>query len=283
MKCALWLNRQKVYSAEEIRNNLDIASLCGYFAAGSLVEWLKEHNGEEYAAELEKISPKDPKLSEKLEKVFGGQPVSYKTFGSGIEVKAALPAGSAQIIQSSAFGSARFPALGSAPFGSGKSVARFMTRGSRGIGSFSRYTFSSGLLRIGFARRSGSFGYFGSFNYFGSFGYYGSFGYEWEWEWEQFFARFGSFYSTSFSYGSVRSFLQMIGRNFGSYRFGSRCARYFGSGVYFKYGSGILPGSFRSILSSRIATPDSDEYDRILMECVFGCRLNGYGYGIHNI
>lgn len=275
MKCALWLNRQKVYSAGEIRDNLDIASLCGYFAAGSLVDWLKEHNGEEYAAELEKISPKDPKLSEKLEKVFGGQPVSYKTFGGGSEVMAPLPMGSAQIIRSSAVGSARFPGLGSAPFGSGKAGARFMTHGSRGIGSFSRYTFSSGLLRIGW--RGGSFGYFGSF------GYYGSFGYEWEWEWEQFFARFGSFYSTSFSYGSVRSFLQMLGRNYGSYRFGSLRARYFGSGGYFKYGSGVLPGSFRSMLSSRMTMPDSDEYDRILMECVFGCRLNGYGYGIHNI
>ncbi len=273
MKCALWLNRQKVYSAEEIRDNLDIASLCGYFAAGSLVEWLREHNGEEYAAELEKISPKDPKLREKLERVFKGQPVPYKTFGSGSEVKAPLPVGSAQIIQSSAFGSARVPALGSAPFGSAKAGNRFMTRGSRGIGSFSRYTFSSGLLRIG--RRSGSFGAFGSF------GRYGSFGYEWEWEWEQFFERFGSFYSTSFSYGSARSFLKMLGRNFGSYRFGSLRARYFGSGVYFKFGSGM--GSFRSMLSSRMAMPDSDEYDRILMECVFGCRLNGYGYGIHNI
>lgn len=281
MKCALWLNRQKVYSAEEIRDNFDIASLCGYFAAGSLVEWLREHNGEEYAAELEKISSKDPKLMEKLERVFRGQPVPYKTFGSGSEVKntAPLPVGSAQIIQSSAFGSARLPAFGSVPFGSAKAGARFMTRGSRQIGSFSRYVFSSGLLRIGFAWRSGSFGAFGSFSYFGSFGY------EWEWEWEQFFARFGSFYSTSFSYGSVYSFLQLLGKNFGSYSFGSMRGRYFGSGVYFKHGSfaGILPSSFRSILSSRMTMPDSDEYDRILMECVFGCRLNGYGYGIHNI
>ena len=82
MNCALWLNRRKVYSADEIPDNLDLASLCGYFAAGSLVGWLRSHGGESLADDLEKISPKDPDLKEKLAKIFGGQPIKYKEFGS---------------------------------------------------------------------------------------------------------------------------------------------------------------------------------------------------------
>ena len=66
MNCALWLNQRKVYSAEEICDDPDIASLCGYFCAGSLIEWLRTHNGEKYAEKLEKISPKDPELKENI-------------------------------------------------------------------------------------------------------------------------------------------------------------------------------------------------------------------------
>lgn len=89
MDCALWLNRCKIRDASEIPRNLDIASLRGYFLAGSLVEWLREHNGADYAAELEKIPLDCPELNSRICEIFGGSPVhgiplNGKTAESGI-------------------------------------------------------------------------------------------------------------------------------------------------------------------------------------------------------
>ncbi|MDE7363073.1 MAG: hypothetical protein K2N38_14205 [Oscillospiraceae bacterium] len=83
MECALWLNRRKVYSADEIAEAPDIAALRGYFLAGSLVEWLNEHGGEHYAKKLAKLRSDDPKLNEKLARIFGGSPSDGKRFGDG--------------------------------------------------------------------------------------------------------------------------------------------------------------------------------------------------------
>ena len=82
MNCALWLNKHKIYSAVEIADNLDIAALRGYFLAGSLVEWLCENGGAEYAKKLSRISPDDSRLNEKLAEVFGGKPLPAKSFGN---------------------------------------------------------------------------------------------------------------------------------------------------------------------------------------------------------
>jgi len=71
MNCCLWLNGEKVRSAEEIYINYDPASLRGYFLGGSLVRWLKANGGEAEAARLEEtgdvnyafgIIPKIPEI-----------------------------------------------------------------------------------------------------------------------------------------------------------------------------------------------------------------------------
>jgi hypothetical protein len=53
MKCCLWLNGVKVWSARDIKNNFDPASLRGYFFGGSLLRWLKANDGIEEAKKLE--------------------------------------------------------------------------------------------------------------------------------------------------------------------------------------------------------------------------------------
>ncbi len=78
MDCSLWLNRKKIDSAAQIPDNLDVASLRGYFLAGSLIEWLKEHGGKRYAAKLAKLSYDDPSLNEKIAAIFGGAPLPSK-------------------------------------------------------------------------------------------------------------------------------------------------------------------------------------------------------------
>lgn len=86
MNCALWLNRRKIYRACEIPENLDVASLRGYFLAGSLVEWLRANGGGEYAEKLSELSPDDDALNQKLAAVFGSDPLPVKTFGSGSDI-----------------------------------------------------------------------------------------------------------------------------------------------------------------------------------------------------
>lgn len=243
MDCALWLNRRKVFSASEICENLDTASLLGYFAAGSLLEWLYEHGGEDYAKKLEKLSPADKDIREKIERIFTGKPVAFKKFGSENPVKCASGSCSASSYRA---GSAR----GSFRFGSGSFLlSSFLKSFRTGSGSFYNYI--------------GSF-YLGSF-LFGS----GFHEWEWEWEWEKFF---GSFFSTSFRFSSGISARLAFLRNFGS--FGS-----FNFGSFKETGSfGVenlpeLPEVFRNL----------DEYDRIMLMSLYGCPLNQFGYGIHNI
>lgn len=237
MDCALWLNRRKVFSADEICDNLDTASLLGYFAAGSLVEWLYEHGGEEYARKLEKLSPADKDIQEIIAAVFRGKPVAFKKFGSEIPVKCASGSTSASSYKPSSISSSM-------------------------RGSFLR----------SFRTSSGSF-----YNYIGSF-YLGSFlfgsgfhEWEWEWEWEKFF---GSFFNTSFRFGSGIAAKLAFLRNFGSYRFGSYNFGSFGGTGSFDAGNlPELPEFLQNL----------DEYDRIMLMSLYGCPLNQFGYGIHNI
>lgn len=251
MDCALWLNRRKVFSASEISENLDAASLLGYFSAGSLVGWLREHNGADFADKLERLSPDDPDIIDKIAAVFGGKTVGYKTLGGSAE----------SVSQGSESGN----------FGSGGAVS------AQESGIFGSFRTSSALGGI-----IGSGGFFtlgGSFN-FGSFRTGSGFS-EWEWEWERLF---GSFSQGSFAFGSGfaywLSFLKRRG-SFGSFGFGSFGMMNFGSFCYDLLGE-IKNGSF---IGRKL--PDFlenlDEYDRIMLISLYGCPLNRFGYGIHNI
>lgn len=261
MDCALWLNRKKVFSAEEISGNLDLAALCGYFTAGSLIEWLDGHNGKEYAEKLSFISPKDPLLKEKIAEIFGGQPVSYKTFGEGEEVQTLVK--NDNVVSSGSY--PRFENISSKYLNSSHFALNEF--GSAVVNSrlfesynFSSYSFKSFLLNIGFNSYSFS-------SWLNS-----SFWYEWEWEWI-----FGSFGFTSYSYNSFREFMSSYLMKYGS-RFFNIGSRFFGS-----FNSSYLSAIFGSFNRDFGSFPESDEYDRIMFECLFGCKLNGYGYGIHNI
>lgn len=253
MDCALWLNRRKVFSASEICENLDTASLLGYFAAGSLVEWLYEHSGEDYARKLETLSPADKDIREKIERIFTGKPVAFKKFGSEIPVKCASGSGSASSYKPSSM-------RGSFRFGSGSFLlSSFLKSFRTGSGGF--------------------YNYVGSF-YLGSF-LFGSGFHEWEWEWEQFF---GSFFNTSFRFGSGISAKLAFLRNFGSFQFGS-----FRFGSYrfssYNFGSFVGNGSFSAGNLPELPEflQNLDEYDRIMLMSLYGCPLNQFGYGIHNI
>ena len=72
MKCALWLNRRRVFSAEEIPASFDLASLRGYFLAGSLVPWLEDNGGAAFAEKLRGLSADDAALNARLTEVFCG-------------------------------------------------------------------------------------------------------------------------------------------------------------------------------------------------------------------
>lgn len=239
MECALWLNRRKVFSASEISENLDAASLLGYFAAGSLVEWLRDHNGAAFADKLELLSPNDPDILGKIAAIFGGKTVAYKTLGGSAE-------GGAKGSESGNFGSdGAVSAQGSGVLGS------FRTSGGLG-----------GSFRLGSFRTGSGF-------------------FEWEWEWERLF---GSFSKGSFAFGSGfelwLAYLKKRG-SFGSFGFGSFGTVNFGSFCFDLLGE-MKNGSF---VAKKL--PDFlenlDEYDRIMLISLYGCPLNRFGYGIHNI
>lgn len=293
MSYALWLNRRKVCSASEIADNLDLASLCGYFTAGSLVGWLKEHGGEQYARALEEVSPKDPALKDRLAEVFGGKPVKYRELkGGGTQTGACSIQGTSALYGASSFNSSGLWAMSSGGLGVfGSWIPSWKLR-LLGSFNFTSYSYRSYLLNIGFG--SGFGGYAGSYLYSG-----GSFGYEWEWEWERFLKGLGSFNSVvgSYAYSSFISALRaFFSVSYGYSSFGSFGAWRFGSWRFGSFGAWNL-GSWSKLRFSRSSYGgvgsfgsftlgeeiDSDEYDRILMECLFGCRLNGYGYGIHNV
>lgn len=250
MNCALWLNRRKIRTAAEIAEAPDIASLRGYFLAGSLIVWLREHGGEQYAEKLEKLSPTAPDLNEKLAGIFGVSACGHKGFGDGepqVSVGAVvLPCSFAAALSSFEFGSAgSYNYLDITSFGSFLHSWEFL------LTSFSSLSFSFGsgmhewewewLFEL---YKSGSF----------TFGSFASFG-EWEWEWF-----FRALRSAGFAGGS-----------FGSFYFGSYWS--FGNSG----GMGSLPKPFPNGFDLL------DEYDRIMLETLMKCPLDRFGYGIHNI
>lgn len=241
MDCALWLNRRKVYSAKEIRENFDAASLFGYFAAGSLVEWLREHSGADYADKLECLSLDDPDIIGKIAAVFDGKSVGYKTLGGADKGASGTVSGGGQCSFRGKIGSA--------------GALSALKNGSFGVGS----------------------GAFGSFWKSGSFAF-GSGFYEWEWEWERLF---GSFSKGSFTFGSGYAARLALLKKYGSFGFGSFGMGSFGSFSFDLFGE-VKNGSF---IGRKL--PDFlanlDEYDRIMLISLYGCPLNRFGYGIHNI
>lgn len=195
MDCALWLNRRKIYSADEIAGNSDIASLRGYFLAGSLISWLNEHNGEHYAEKLSELRPDDPELNIKLSEIFGGS-AEGKRFGDGAPDDLS-PAVSLPVTRGS--------------MQNGGSYGAFAALGSFGSGSFGR----------GYFALSG-----GSFS-FGS-RFFGSGTHEWEWEWLFNLYKSGSFGSFGGNFGSFGGFRERLFELFrsgsffgGSFKFGS--------------------------------------------------------------
>lgn len=199
MNCALWLNKHKIHHASEIAENLDVASLRGYFLAGSLTEWLNANGGEEYAKRLSKLSPDDGKLNEKLARVFGGKPLPSKSLGA--ESILAVGTDSTEKVSSFAVngGSMSYAKLSS--FGSFWELWSGQQAGSFGSFAFGSYSQWAWLFER-FAKGYGSF-------FFGSFTSY----HEWEWEWLFRFFTGG--------YGSFGSF--------GLMGFGSLSAELFGS------------------------------------------------------
>lgn len=68
----LWLNGKKVYDASDIKENFDLQSLRGYFIGGSLINWLKNHSGEDIVKYLNDIEISDTENIDKyLEYAFG--------------------------------------------------------------------------------------------------------------------------------------------------------------------------------------------------------------------
>lgn len=258
MDCALWLNRHKIRTAAEIAEAPDIASLRGYFIAGSLVGWLREHGGEKLAEKLETLSPDAPDLNEKLAEIFGGSAEGHKRFGEGVPETS----GGASENLSSAFTCSLKAVLSSFEFGSS---------GSYGYSEITSF----GSLLHGWELFLGSFLY-GSYT-FGS-GMH-------EWEWEQFFALYKS---GSFTFGSFASFheweWEWLFRAFRSESFGGSFGSFgsFGFGSFWRFGN--FGGSMGSL---SIPFPESfdllDEYDRIMLETLMRCPLDRFGYGIHNI
>lgn len=266
MDCALWLNRRKIFSADEISANFDIAAIRGYFLGGSLAVWLASHGGEEYSRAVSQLDPNDPCLNDRLTEIFTGKGCDVPTHKA--DEFRGIPSA---------------PASGSFGTGSFNGEYGSFAGGSFGYGSRSwawdwEWEWRFGSFRKGLGSFSyGSFGY-GSFNY-GSFSR-GSFRlWEWEWEW-----RFGSFRKaqSSFNYGSFGygSFGAL-----GSYMYGYGSFNYGSFGGSFRFPFGLFggeSGSFRGTAGSfAMLTPD--EYDEIMYRTLGMCPLNRFGYGIHLI
>ncbi len=194
MDCSLWLNRKKINSAAQIPDNLDVASLRGYFLAGSLIEWLEEHGGKRYAAKLAKLSHDDPTLNEKIAAIFGGTPLPSKPLTGdarcACDTQCSYFSGDA--------GSLKMP-----------NSYNFTNSSLWASGSYlSTLEISSFLAYLS--------GKYGSFSISGSFG--GSFS-AWEWEWLWGYSG-GSFVSTSLSETSFSRWEWLL-RLLGGYSGGS--------------------------------------------------------------
>lgn len=269
MDCAIWLNRRKIFSADEIPANFDIAAIRGYFLGGSLISWLAANGGQAYIGALEALDPRDPSLNDRLTDIFIGKKCSEPVHKADDALIYAIDSmkGATAAPTGSADGSYSFGWFG----GFGSYRYGFAEYSSFSLGSFSRFF------------GTGSFGYgsFGSFNY-GSY-QLGSFArrtWQWEWEWRYGSFRSGSYRSIgSFGYGGSYKGISGYGSfsggsfNFGSYRFGLIPLGFgFDTGSYRGF---PLGGSFRPITS--------DEYDEIMYRCLNMCPLNRFGYGIHLI
>lgn len=247
MNCCLWFDRCKISSAAEIPEHLDIAALRGYFLGGSLVEWLREHDGGDYADKLERIDPKDPELNRRLTEIFGQTPAepSEKEIFRGYHA-AAAPSVSGSFTGGSFNGGSWYSSFGS------------FVLGSYRAGSFRMHEWEWEWSRGG-SFTSGSY-------LTGSFGSYVSLFHMWEWEWEW---RFGGSFTGSFRFGSYQ---------FGSYRFG---AGSYLLGSFNGFGSGSFCGSYAPGSFSGWQGMTAEEYDRIMYECLRRYPLDCFGYGIH--
>ena len=300
MDCALWLNRRKIFTAAEISGNLDLASLRGYFLAGTLIDWLNEHGGKRYADKLSMLSPDDSSLNEKLAEIFGATPLPFKELDGqtapqapDISVSALLSsypigsAGSYNYEAISSFGSFQnmLTSYSTTSFlsGSGSFLSWEQWLGALfGYGSFSSGSFSLGSYSQWEWLYNLLFGY-GSFSY-GSFSL-GSYS-QWEWLYNLLFG-YGSFSHGSFSLGSYSQWEWLYNLLFG---YGSFSAENLGSfsiesllSLFRGYGSFTF-GSFGSYeRSEQNEKFFIDEYDFIMLKTLADNPLDRYGYGIHNI
>ena len=259
LDCAIWLNRKKIFTADEISANFDIAAIRGYFLGGSLIKWLCAHNGQAYADKLALLDENDPALNDKLTEIFTQKQCNAPVHKADEQLIRAIDA------------MRGLPAAASSGSNS--------TSGSYRFGTFNKFG----------SYWSGSFNYAllasGSFNY-GSFSY-GSFRRTWQWEWEW---RYGSFRTSSFRSNSFS--LAGIG---GSYRYGAGSFSYgsfgygsfgysFGSYRLMPFGLGFDIGSYRGFpLGGSFRPISSDEYDEIMFRTLNMCPLDRFGYGIHLI
>lgn len=70
MGYSLWLCGKKIDRADQIKENFDLASLRGYFIAGSLIKWLNNNGGKLFADRLVFTSADDPLLNIRLQLAF---------------------------------------------------------------------------------------------------------------------------------------------------------------------------------------------------------------------
>ena len=274
MKCALWLNRRRVFSAEEIPASFDLASLRGYFLAGSLIPWLCDNGGAAFAEKLRGLSADAPALNERLTEVFCGvlpepcrpQPAPTAPF-TGEAERAEGAQGPCSFGGSQGAG-----ALGSygVPGSFWQSAASYRGFGSltweslQALGSWHTATSYKGFGSMTWERLERAFGGSWSAAAFGSFGALGG-------SWSA--AAFGSFGALGGSWSAATSY-----KGFGSMA-----------------GSGAFGGSFtlERFLANwervlRWEQPRGsftmlaeDEYDRILLLTLAKCPLDRFGYGIH--
>lgn len=286
MNCALWLNKRKVRHASEIPENLDVASLRGYFLAGSLSEWLCENGGKSYAKKLKGLSADDPELNKKLARIFGGRADFGKAMDhaprgfSGNVGAATNGIGSSFALQSSfaprnSFVFTRF--TGSIGFTGFTSFTGF----AGGSFSYEELTSFGGFWEFLRKLRSGSFTFVG-----GSFGSY----HQWEWLFELYKHWYGgSFTFQSGSFGSYRQWeWEWLFRLFGGGSFSA--ASFTGFTSFTGFGSfdlfgllGLLGGKTMGSFEQLRLLSTLDEYDRIMYETLMFCPLDRFGYGIHNI
>ncbi len=323
MDCSLWLNRKKISSAAQIPDNLDIASLRGYFLAGSLIRWLEEHGGGKYAAKLDKLSPDDPALNDKIARIFGGKPLpakpldgassagslggsacSFRVGGASFKMPNSFRFTNTSFYAFGGSGSAYFSELSSfLAYLSGKFGGSFVSSGFAEtsfsqwkwlwefFGSYSGGSFaSSSFAETSFSRWEWLWEFFGSYSggSFASTSFAVTSFSQWEWLWE-FFRSYsgGSFVSSSFA---VTSFSQWewLWEFFRSYSGGSFVSTsFFGasfSGWERFFGSFAGGfGSYRGGSFPETIPAFLDEYDLVMFKTLMMCPLDRFGYGIHII